>query len=136
MTETATGTRAVVVEREIPHPPERIWRALTQSQLLEDWLMSNDFRAEAGHSFSLTAAWGTVEGQVQAVEPLQRLSYTWDTKDLRSTVTWTLTPTATGTLLRMEQAGFRPDQEPYYRGAIAGWQRFMTRLEEVLARLD
>lgn len=134
MSDTATGTRSVVVERDIPHPPDRIWRALTQSHLLEDWLMTNDFRPEPGHRFSLTADWGTVEGEVQAVEPLKTLSYSWDTKDLRSAVTWTLTPTPAGTRLRMEQSGFRTDQEPYYRGAVAGWPRFLDKLEQILAR--
>ncbi|PSJ54326.1 SRPBCC family protein [Kumtagia ephedrae] len=128
--------RSVVVEREIPHPPERIWRALTQSHLIEEWLMKTDFRPEEGSRFNLSAAWGAVDGEVLAVEPNRTLSYTWDTKDLRSVITWTLTPTPTGTVLRMEQSGFRPDQQSYYRGAIAGWQRFFANLEQVLARLD
>ena len=98
--------------------------------------MKNDFRPDEGHHFNLSADWGAVEGRVQAVEPAKTLSYTWDTKDLRSVVTWTLTPTSTGTLLRMEQSGFRPDQQPYYRGATAGWQRFFDGLEQVLARIN
>ncbi|TIX24437.1 MAG: SRPBCC domain-containing protein, partial [Mesorhizobium sp.] len=64
------------------------------------------------------------------------LSYTWDTKDLKSVVTWTLTPTSTGTHLRMEQLGFRPDQHQYYQGAQYGWQRFFANLEQVLARIE
>jgi uncharacterized protein YndB with AHSA1/START domain len=40
----AAETRSVVVEREIPYPPEKIWRALTQPHLLEEWLMKNDFK--------------------------------------------------------------------------------------------
>ncbi|TGS36007.1 polyketide cyclase, partial [bacterium M00.F.Ca.ET.180.01.1.1] len=59
-----------------------------------------------------------------------------DTKDLESVVTWTLTPTSTGTHLRMEQVGFRVDQEPYYRGATVGWKRNITALEQLLSRID
>jgi uncharacterized protein YndB with AHSA1/START domain len=43
MTETSTEALSVVVEREIHHPPEKIWRALTQPHLIEEWLMKNDF---------------------------------------------------------------------------------------------
>ncbi|RUV59279.1 MAG: polyketide cyclase [Mesorhizobium sp.] len=136
MTNTETETRAVVVEREVGFPPEKIWRALTQSHLIEEWLMKNDFKPDEGHRFNLSADWGAVDCQVQAVEPNKTLSYTWDTKDLRSVVTWTLTPTSTGTHLRMEQLGFRPDQQQYYQGAKYGWQRFFANLEQVLARIE
>lgn len=136
MTETSTETLTVVVEREVPYPAEKIWRALTQPHLIEEWLMKNNFRPDRGHRFNLTADWGAVDCQVQAVEPNKSLSYTWDTKDLKSVVTWTLTPTSAGTRLRMEQAGFRPDQQPYYRGATVGWPRFLSALEQVLGRLD
>jgi uncharacterized protein YndB with AHSA1/START domain len=134
MNETVTETGSVVVEREIPHPPEKIWRALTQPHLIGEWLMTNNFRPVVGHSFDLSADWGAVGCRVLTVEPNRTLSYTWDTKDLESLVTWTLTPTSTGTRLRMEQTGFRPDQQPYYRGAKVGWQRFFANLEQVLAR--
>ena len=136
MTDTAAETLSVVVERDVPHPPERIWRALTQPHLIEEWLMKNDFRPAEGHRFGLRADWGSVECRVRTVEPNEKLSYSWDTKDLESVVTWTLTPTSTGTRLRMEQSGFRPDQQPYYRGAQAGWPRFLSALEQLLARID
>ena len=136
MTNTAPETRSVIVEREVSFPPEKIWRALTQSHLIEEWLMKTDFKPAERHRFNLSAGWGTVDCQVQTVEPNKTLSYTWDTKDLRSVVTWTLTPTSTGTRLRMEQSGFRPDQQPYFRGAKVGWQQFFAKLEEVLARTD
>jgi uncharacterized protein YndB with AHSA1/START domain len=133
---TSSQTRAVVVEREFAHAPEKIWRALTQPHLIEEWLMKNNFKPVADHRFNLTADWGGVDCQVQTVEANKTLSYSWDTKDLESVVTWTLTPTRNGTRLRMEQVGFRLDQEPYFRGATVGWPRFLTAMEEVLARLD
>ncbi len=134
MNETSTETLSVVVEREIAHPPEKLWRALTQPHLIEEWLMKNNFKPDVGHRFDLSADWGVVQCQIQAIEPNKTLTYTWNTKDLESVVTWTLIPTSTGTFLRMEQTGFRPDQQPYYRGAQAGWQRFFGNLEEVMAR--
>ena len=136
MTTTATETRSVVVEREIPHPPEKIWRALTQPHLIEEWLMKNDFKPVVGHDFNLRADWGAVDCRVVTVEPNKTLSYTWGAYGLESVVTWTLTPTSTGTHLRMEQAGFRPDQQQAYGGAKAGWPRFFASLEQVLARLE
>lgn len=136
MSEAAAATRSVVVERDIPHPPERIWRALTQPHLIGEWLMRNDFQPVEGHRFNLAADWGVVDCRVRTVEPNRTLSYSWDTKDLRSVVTWTLVPTGKGTRLRMVQSGFRPDQQPYFRGATAGWPRFLAAMEVVLARMD
>jgi uncharacterized protein YndB with AHSA1/START domain len=133
---TDAETRSVIVEREFPYPPEKIWRALTQPHLIEEWLMKNDFRPDEGHRFSVSADWGAVDCQVLTVQPYKTLSYSWDTKDLASVVTWTLTPTGSGTRLRMEQTGFRSDQEPYFRGAKVGWPRFLAALEQVLARMD
>ena len=134
MTNTATETRTVVVEREIPFPPEKIWRALTQPQLIEEWLMKNDFTPVVGHRFDFRADWGSVACQVLAVEPNKTLSYTWDALGLASVVTWTLTPTSTGTHLRMEQSGFRPDQQQAYQGAKFGWPKFFAALEQTLTR--
>jgi uncharacterized protein YndB with AHSA1/START domain len=125
---------SVVVERDIDHPPEKIWRALTQPHLIEEWLMKTDFSPAVGHRFDFRADWGSVDCEVLALEPAKTLSYSWDAMGLESVVTWTLTPTASGTRLRMEQTGFRPDQEQAYRGAQFGWPRFFGKLEEVLAR--
>ncbi|MEI9412391.1 MULTISPECIES: SRPBCC domain-containing protein [Mesorhizobium] len=143
MNDSAQETRTVVVEREISHPPEKLWRALTQPHLIEEWLMKNDFNPVVGHRFNISADWGGVlDCEVLAVEPHKTLSYTWNLAhqdpafDLRSVVTFTLTPTSTGTHLRMEQAGFRPDQRRAYGGAKVGWPQFLEKLEELLARTD
>ena len=134
MSNTAAETLSVVVEREIPFAPEKIWRALTQPHLIEEWLMKNDFKPVVGHSFNLRGDWGAVDCQVQTVEPNKTLSYTWGALGLESVVTWTLTPTGTGTHLRMEQSGFRTDQQQAYQGAKFGWQKFFASLEQVVAR--
>ena len=128
-------TRSLVVEREMPHPPEKIWRALTQSPLIEEWLMKNDFQPAVGHRFNLRADWGAVDCQVLTIEPSKTLSYTWAAMGLESVVTWTLTPTSEGTRLRMEQSGFRPDQQQAYQGANYGWQNFIANLERVVGGL-
>ena len=143
MNDTASETRTVVVEREIAHPPEKLWRALTQPHLMEEWLMKNDFKPAVGHRFNLRGEWGGVlDCEVLAIEPNKTLSYTWDFKhddaafNLKSVVTFTLTPTGRGTLLRMEQSGFRPDQKQAYGGAKVGWPQFFAKLEQILARAD
>jgi uncharacterized protein YndB with AHSA1/START domain len=132
----ATETLTVVVEREIPFPPEKIWRALTQPHLIEDWLMKSDFKPAVDHRFSFRADGGAVDCQVMAIEPNKTLSYTWAAHGLDSVVTWTLMPAGTGTLLRMEQSGFRPDQKQAFHGARFGWQKFLASLEQTLAEVD
>lgn len=135
MTDAATKLQSVVIERELPHPPEKIWRALTQPHLIEEWLMTNDFEPVVGHNFSFRADWGSVDCQVKAVEPNRTLAYTWGAFGQDTLVTWTLTPANAGTHLRMEQSGFGPDHQRAYHGAKAGWPRFLAALEQVLARL-
>ena len=141
MTKQATEARAVVVEREFAFPPEKLWRALTQPHLIEEWLMKNDFKPVVGHSFNLRGEWGGVlDCKVLAVEPNKSLSYTWNHShedpayNLQSVVTFTLTPTSTGTHLRVEQAGFRKDQPQAFGGAKFGWQKFLGNLDQVVAR--
>ena len=143
MTAAATETRSVVIERDLPFPPGKLWRALTQPHLIEEWLMKNDFRPVVGHSFRLSGDWGGVlDCEVLTVEPERTLAYTWDYAHadpayaMKSVVTFTLTPTDAGTHLRVEQAGFRPDQKQAFGGANAGWRQFLAKLEQVVARAD
>ncbi|KWI56105.1 SRPBCC family protein [Burkholderia pseudomultivorans] len=135
MNPASTEMRSVVVERTLPHAPEKIWRALTQPHLLEAWLMQSDFEPVEGRAFSFRADWGAVDCKVLTIEPQRTLSYTWAAYGLDSVVTWTLEPTPDGgTRLRMEQVGFRADQEQAYRGAQHGWGRFLDALEQLLSR--
>jgi uncharacterized protein YndB with AHSA1/START domain len=136
MTQQATELRSVVVERDLAFPCDRVWRALTQPHLIAEWLMRNDFAPVLGQRFTLSGDWGSVECEVLEIEPEQRLVYRWGAMGLDSTVTWTLAPTATGTHLRMEQAGFRPDQDQAFHGARLGWRRFLGALDDLLARID
>ncbi len=144
---TTTTTRSLVIEREMPHPPEKVRRALTQAALIEEWLMKNDFQPVVGHRFNFRAApmphWnGVTDCEVLVVEPCKKLSYSWNASGdeaaggLKTVVTWTLTPVAGGVRVRMEQSGFRPEDESNYQGASYGWQRFIAGLERLAAKLD
>ncbi len=82
---------------------------------------------------------GIVDCEVLVVEPLRRLSYNWGVggsdSGLQWVVLWTLTPAEGGTHVRMEQSGFRPDQQAAYQGAKYGWQKFIGNLERVIGGL-
>jgi uncharacterized protein YndB with AHSA1/START domain len=143
----AVARKSVVVEREFSHPPEKVWRALTEGPLLDQWVMKNDFKPVVGHKFNFRAEpnphWnGVTDCEVLVVEPLKRLSYSWNASGdeaangTKTVVTWTLTPTKNGVLLRMEQAGFRPGaDEGFFQGAKFGWTKMLGTLEDVLARV-
>jgi uncharacterized protein YndB with AHSA1/START domain len=133
---TTDATRSLVMEKELPHPPEKIWRALTEGQLIKEWMMENDFQPAVGHKFKFRSTpmpnWnGIIDCEVLVVEPNKKLSYSWDSL----VVVWTLVATGGGTLVRMEQSGFRPDQEANYKGASYGWQKMIGGLERVVAEL-
>ena len=136
-----TDTRTLVIERQFAHPPEKVWRAITEGSLVKEWLMENDFQPVVGHRFTFRAKpvpnWnGVIDCEVLVVEPNKKLSYTWGTLGLGSDVVFTLVPAEGGTLLRMEHSGFAPDQENAYKGANYGWQRFLGNLERVVAGLQ
>jgi uncharacterized protein YndB with AHSA1/START domain len=137
---TTGETRTLVIEKEFSHPPEKVWRALTQGSLIKEWLMDNDFQAVVGHKFSFRATpvanWsGVIDSEVLVVEPEKKLSYRWGTLGVDTAVTWTLAATKTGTLLRMEQSGFGPDQDANYKGAKYGWAKFIGNMERVVGGL-
>lgn len=137
MSNSSEEIRSVVVERVFPHPPEKLWRALTERSLIAQWLMNNDFEPVVGRKFQLKAEpmpnWnGIVDCEVLVIAPFKQLSYTWGSMGLESVVLFTLAPAEGGTRLRMEQSGFRHDQEANYRGAMYGWQNFFDGLERVL----
>jgi uncharacterized protein YndB with AHSA1/START domain len=141
MNTAATSHRTLVIERKLAHPPAKVWRALTQGALMEEWLMKNDFQPVVGHHFNFRAEpnphWnGIVDCEVLSVEPNEKLSYSWSSLGLHTVVTWTLTPQQGGVLLRMVQSGFAPDQEQNYRGAQYGWKNFIEGLERVVNKLS
>jgi uncharacterized protein YndB with AHSA1/START domain len=137
----SAATHTLVIEREMRHAPEKIWRALTEGPLIEEWLMSNDFQPVVGHRFTFRATpqpkWnGIIECEVRVVEPPVRLTYSWGALGLGSEVRWTLTPTESGTHVRMEQTGFPSEEGANYKGASYGWRKFIGNLERVVGELD
>lgn len=137
MSNPAQSPRTLVIERVFPHPPEKLWRALTESPLIAQWMMKNDFEPVAGRKFQFRAEpvpnWnGVVNCEVLIVDPLKRLSYSWTSMGFGSVVLWTLTPAEGGTHVRMEQSGFGPDQQANYQGAKYGWQKFFDGLGRLL----
>jgi uncharacterized protein YndB with AHSA1/START domain len=138
---TTAATRSLVIEKEMPHPPEKIWRALTQGALIKEWLMENDFQPVVGHRFNFRTTpygnWnGVIDSEILIIEPNKTLSYRWDSLGVETTVVWTLVATEGGTLLRMEQSGFGPEQEANYKGAKYGWQKSIGSMERVVAGLE
>jgi uncharacterized protein YndB with AHSA1/START domain len=134
-------TRTVVVERQFAAPAEKLWRALTQPHLLEEWLMKTDFKPVKGHQFTLSKnptpdISVVIDGKVLAVEDNKTLSYTWSAYGTETTVTFTLTPVEGGTMLRLEQAGFAADNKAAIKGANASWPGFLAELEKLLTRID
>jgi len=140
-------TQSIVVDYELSHPPEKIWRALTEPELLARWLMPNDIRPVVGHRFTFRSqpmpGWdGVVQCEVREVEPSKRLTYSWlggsEQMRLDTTVTWTLAPGKTGgTLLRLEHAGFTAKDQFAFDGLGKGWRgKVAERMESALTTLD
>ena len=134
-------TRSLVIEREIPHHPEKIWRALTEGPLIAEWLMTNDFPTGCRPSVHLPrhacARLGRIiDSEVLLAEPNSRLSYGWTSMGLETVVTLDLTPNPGGTHLRMEQSGFPSEEGANYKGAKYGWTNFIGKLEHVVGGLQ
>jgi uncharacterized protein YndB with AHSA1/START domain len=141
-------TRSIVVEVDLEAPPETVWRALTETELLAAWLMPNDLRPEPGHRFTMqaqpTPGWdGTVACEVLAAEPPRRLSYRWrggsDVPEDRidTVVTWTLTAAGDGgTHLKLEHAGFTEADGFAFQALGGGWRgKLAKQLRAVVAEL-
>ena len=134
-------TESISFEFDLPHPPEKVWRALTDPALLAEWLLpAIDFKLEPGAAFTFKTqpypGWdGTVNCRIVEIEAQRKLSYTWTVPFLDTVVTFTLTPTATGTRLSLVQSGFKPDQKREFGGARYGWKMMSGKLVGLLARI-
>jgi uncharacterized protein YndB with AHSA1/START domain len=134
-------TESISFELDLPHAPEKVWRALTDPALLAQWLLPVvDLKLERGAAFTLKTqpypGWdGTVNCRMVEIEALRKLSYTWSVPFLETVVTFTLTPTASGTRLSLLQAGFKEDQKREFGGARYGWTMMGGRLIDLLARI-
>ena len=132
----------IAFELELGHSPAKVWRALTEPELLRQWLLPVvGFELAPGASFELHAppqpSWdGTVRCRMVEIEPQRKLRYTWTVPFLDTVVTFTITPTAAGTRLTIEQTGFTKDQKRESGGARFGWKMMGGRLIELLASLS
>lgn len=127
---------------DLPHPPEKVWRALTDPALLAEWLLPVvGFELAPGAAFTFRTeaypGWdGTVECRMLEVDPHRTLRYTWRVPFLETVVTFTLTPTASGTRLSIVQSGFTPEQQREFGGARYGWIMMGGKLIDLLARIS
>ena len=134
-------TESISFEFDLHHGPEKVWRALTDPALLEEWLLpAVDFKLDPGAAFTFKAppqpGWdGNVNCQVLEIEAPRELSYRWVVGDIDTVVTFTLTPTPSGTRLSLVQSGFRPDQKKNFGGARYGWKMMGEKLVDLLARI-
>lgn len=139
----ASQTDAISFEADLPHSPEKVWRALTDPDLMKEWLLPVlDFTLEPGAKFAFKTdphpGWdGTVSCRILEVDAGRELSYAWVVGDMEldTVVTFTLTPTASGTHLSLVQSGFKPSQKQNFGGARYGWRMMGGKLIDLLARL-
>lgn len=134
-------------EFDLPHAPQKVWRALTDPVLLAEWLLPVvHLKLEPGASFTFQAqpqpGWdGVVHCRLREIEPERKLSYAWVVGDpgselcIDTVVTFMLTPTASGTRLSVVQSGFKPDQKQAFGGARYGWKMMGEKLVELLAKI-
>ena len=140
-TTVRSQTESLSFELDLHHPPEKVWRALTDPELLAEWLLPVvGLELVPGAAFTLRTqaypGWdGTVSCRLLEIEPLRKLSYTWTVPFLDTVVTFTLAPTDTGTRLTIVQSGFTPEQKRESGGARYGWKMMGAKLVDLLARI-
>ena len=141
-TTVRSQTDAITFEFDLAHSPKKVWRALTDPELLAEWLLPViDLKLEPGAPFTFKTqpypGWdGTVDCRVLEIDAPKTLSYSWVVGGMLDTVvTFTLTPTASGTHLLLVQSGFKPDQKQNFGGARYGWKMMGGKLVELLARI-
>ena len=134
-------TESISFEFDLPHSPEKVWRALTEPALLAEWLLPVfDLKLERGAAFTFktqpVAGWdGVVQCRIAELETHRKLSYDWDVGDMDTVVTFTLTPTASGTRLNLVHSGFKPDQKKNFGGARYGWKMMGGKFVDLLPRI-
>jgi uncharacterized protein YndB with AHSA1/START domain len=133
---------ALSFELDLQHPPDKVWRALTEPALLAEWLLPVvEMKLQEGAAFTFKTqpypGWdGVVDCRMLEIEPRKKLSYTWDVPFLTTVVTFTLTPTTSGTRLSLVQSGFKEDQKREFGGARYGWNLMGGKLVALLGRIS
>ena len=140
-TTAQSPTDSISFEFDLHHSPEKVWRALTDPVLLAEWILPVvELKLEPGGRVHVQdepyPGWdGTVNCRFVEIEAYRKLSYTWSVPFLDTVVTFTLTPTASGTRLSLVQSGFKPDQKQNFGGARYGWKMMGGKLVDLLARI-
>ncbi len=126
---------SIRIETEYPHPPERVWIALSDPRAIAEWLMPNDFQPRLGHRFQFRVAkargWsGIVDCEVTRIDPPRHLAYTWRSDKVDTLVEWTLRPTANGTRVELLHSGFKGVGQTMLRKFIMGpgWNRMLEKV--------
>jgi uncharacterized protein YndB with AHSA1/START domain len=140
-------TKTIRREILIPQPREQVWRAITDSTALAEWMFSNDFVPRIGHQFTFQVPPNpkmkfdgmVVHCEVLECEPPSRLAFSWSAGGLEGTqVSFRLEPEGEGTRLFLEHSGFdvsQPWMEQAARGAEFGWAKMLGQLSAVVAGL-
>ncbi len=128
---------AIRTDTFLPHPPQKVWRALTDPELLRVWLMPNDFQACVGHRFTFRTQPlpahgfdGVVHCEVLELVPPVRLRISWAGGGINTTGTWQLFRQGTGTRLLLSHERFDehdPDQRATLRTLEGGWRGHLAR---------
>ncbi|MCO6045231.1 SRPBCC domain-containing protein [Aeoliella sp. ICT_H6.2] len=135
-------SHTISLEVELSHPPEKVWRALTQPELLKQWLLPVcDLQLDPGATFKFQAppqpGWdGTVDCELLEIQESRKMTFTWVVGDMETVVTFTLSPTDSGTRLQLVHSGFKPEQKKNFAGARYGWNLMGGRLVELLTQIS
>jgi uncharacterized protein YndB with AHSA1/START domain len=141
-TTAPSQSEAVSLEFDLKHAPKKVWRALTDPELLTQWLLPVfDHKLEVGAAFLLKTnpqpGWdGTVNCRFVEIDEQKKISWRWVVGDIDTIVTFTLTPTESGTRLSLVQSGFRPDQKQNFGGARYGLKMMGQKLIDLLGSIQ
>lgn len=140
-------SKAITREVVLPQAPEQVWKALTDSVTLAEWMYPNDFEPRVGHRFTFQVPPDpkvdfdglVVRCEVLECEAPRRLVLSWaaggPVTDTR--VSFQLEPAGDGTRLLFEHSGFdlsQPWGEEAFKGAQYGWAKLLEQLSALLRR--
>lgn len=133
-------TRTIRRELRFTQSPEAVWRSLTDSAALAEWMYPNDFDPCVGHRFTFRVPPKPdledgliVRGEVLECVPQVEIVFTWVVDDFLDTrISYRLEPDGTGTRVLFEHTGF--EEEQAFGGAAFGWNVMHAKLAKLLAQ--